>query len=98
MMEKKYYPQVGETLYKKTLPSGLKMVVLPRPGFTKKLCYLVTDYGAIHRDFVMDGKAYSAPAGVAHYLEHKLFDMPGGRDVTEEFAFPSITKSRWIAP
>ena len=86
MMEKKYYPQVGETLYKKTLPSGLKMVVLPRPGFTKKLCYLVTDYGAIHRDFVMDGKAYSAPAGVAHYLEHKLFDMPGGRDVTEEFA------------
>ena len=85
MMEAKFYPQVGETLYKATLPSGLKMVVLPRPGFAKKLCYLVTDYGAIHRDFTMDGKQYSAPAGVAHYLEHKLFDMPG-RDVTGEFA------------
>ena len=85
-MEKKFYPQVGETLYKKTLPSGLKMVVLPRPGFTKKLCYLVTDYGAIHRDFQMEGKQYAAPAGVAHYLEHKLFDMPGGRDITGEFA------------
>ena len=85
MMEKKFYPQVGETLYKKTLPSGLKMVVLPRPGFSKKLCYLVTDYGAIHRDFEMEGKKYSAPAGVAHYLEHKLFDMPG-RDVTAEFS------------
>ena len=84
-METKFYPQVGETLYKATLPSGLKMVVLPRPGFAKKLCYLVTDYGAIHRDFEMDGKKYSAPAGVAHYLEHKLFDMPG-RDITEEFA------------
>ena len=85
MMEQKFYPQVGETLYKATLPSGLKMVVLPRPGFTKKLCYLVTDYGAIHRDFTMDGKNFSAPAGVAHYLEHKLFDMPG-RDVTAEFS------------
>ena len=84
-MEKKFYPQVGETLYKMTLPSGLQMVVLPRPGFSKKLCYLVTDYGAIHRDFEMDGQKYSAPAGVAHYLEHKLFDMPG-RDVTEDFA------------
>ena len=84
-MEAKYYPQVGETLYRETLPSGLKIAVLPRPGFAKKLCYLVTDYGAIHRDFVMDGKQYSAPAGVAHYLEHKLFDMPG-RDITEEFA------------
>ena len=85
MMEQKFYPQVGETLYKKTLPSGLKMVVLPRPGFRKKLCYLVTDYGAIHRDFEMEGKKYSAPAGVAHYLEHKLFDMPG-RDITAEFS------------
>ena len=85
MMEQKYYPQVGETLYKATLPSGLKVAVLPRPGFTKKLCYLVTDYGAIHRNFVMDGVSYSAPAGVAHYLEHKLFDMPG-RDITGEFA------------
>ena len=84
-MEQKFYPQVGETLYKKTLPSGLKMVVLPRPGFAKKLCYLVTDYGAIHRDFQMDGEKYSAPAGVAHYLEHKLFDMPG-RDITAEFS------------
>jgi len=84
-MEKKFYPQVGETLYKATLPSGLKMVVLPRPGFSKKLCYLVTDYGAIHKRFTMDGVSYSAPAGVAHYLEHKLFDMPG-RDITGEFA------------
>ena len=84
-MEKRYYPQVGETLYKETLPCGLKIAVLPRPGFTKKLCYLVTDYGAIHREFTMDGEKYNAPAGVAHYLEHKLFDMPG-RDITEEFA------------
>ncbi len=84
-MEKLFYPQVGETLYKTTLSCGLPVAVLPRPGFTKKLCYLVADCGAIHREFTMDGVSYNAPAGVAHYLEHKLFDMPG-RDVTEEFA------------
>ena len=84
-MEKQFYPEVGETLYKTTLRNGLQILVLPRPGFTKKLCYFVTDYGAIHTDFTMDGVAYTAPAGVAHYLEHKLFDMPG-RDVTGEFA------------
>lgn len=84
-MEKCFYPQVGETLYKTTLPCGLQVAVLPRPGFTKKLCYLVTDFGAVHREFTMDGKEYTVPAGVAHYLEHKLFDMPG-RDITAEFA------------
>ena len=84
-MEQKFYPQVGETLYTGKLPCGLQVAVLPRPGFTKKLCYFVTDFGAIHTDFTMDGKDYTVPAGVAHYLEHKLFDMPG-RDVVEEFS------------
>ena len=85
MMQKQFYPQVGETLYHATLKNGLQILVLPRPGFTKKLCYFVTDYGAIHTRFQMDGTDHTAPAGVAHYLEHKLFDMPG-RDVTGEFA------------
>ena len=84
-MEKQFYPEVGETLYKTTLANGLQILVLPRSGFAKKLCYFVTDFGAIHRQFTMDGKDYTVPAGIAHYLEHKLFDMPD-RDVTEEFA------------
>jgi len=84
-MEKIFYPQVGETLYKAKLNCGLSVAVLPRPGFSKKLCYLVADCGAIHTKFTMDGKDFDAPAGIAHYLEHKLFDMPD-RDVTEEFA------------
>ncbi len=84
-MEKTFYPQVGETLYTEKLPCGLSVAVLPRPGFTKKLCYFVTDYGAIHREFTLNGVPYTSPAGVAHYLEHKLFDMPEG-DVTAAFA------------
>ena len=80
------YPELDETCYKEVLENGLTVAVVKRPGFTKKLAYFVTDYGAIHTSFTLEGKEYQAPAGVAHYLEHKLFDMPGGRDVSAEFA------------
>ena len=68
------------------LENGLTVLVVPRKGFTKKLAYFVTDFGSIHTDFLLDGKEYHAPAGVAHYLEHKMFDLPGDRDVSAEFA------------
>ena len=84
-MEHRHYPRLGEQVLWDKLPNGLTVAVVPRPGFTKKLCYFVTDFGAIHTDFTLDGEAFSVPAGIAHYLEHKLFDMPG-RDVTAEFA------------
>ena len=80
------YPHLDETCYRETLENGLTVAVVPKKGFTRKLAYFVTDYGAIHRSFTLEGKSYRAPDGVAHYLEHKLFDMPGGRDVSAEFA------------
>ena len=84
-MEKFTYPELSETVYRQVLSNGLHVVVVPRPEFTKKLAYFVTDYGAIHREFSLDGKKIVAPAGVAHYLEHKMFDMPAG-DVMHQFA------------
>lgn len=84
-MEKRVYPDLSESILWDTLPNGLTVAIVPRPGFTRKLAYFVTDYGAIHTDFSLNGEKYKAPAGVAHYLEHKLFDMPG-RDVMAEFA------------
>ena len=81
-----YYPELDETCYKEVLENGLTLAVVKRKDFTKKLAYFVTDYGAIHTDFTLEGREYHSPAGVAHYLEHKLFDMPGGRDVSAEFA------------
>lgn len=81
-----YYQELDETLYSGVLPNGLTVLVAPRKGFTKKMAYFVTDYGSIHTDFSFNGKEYHAPAGVAHYLEHKMFDLPGGRDVSAEFA------------
>ena len=80
------YPELDECCYREILPNGLEVAVVKREGFTKKLAYFVTDYGAIHTEFTLDGQDYQVPAGVAHYLEHKLFDMPGGRDVSAEFA------------
>ena len=84
-MHKKYYPALDETLFSTVLPGGLTVLVVPKPGFTKKLAYFVTDFGAVHTEFTLDGQRHRVPAGVAHYLEHKLFDLPG-RDVAGEFA------------
>ena len=85
-MNKIEYPRLGESIYKTVLRNGLTVEVVPRPGFTKKLAYFVTDFGSIHTKFELEGKEYTVPAGVAHFLEHKMFDMPDGRDVTAELA------------
>ena len=85
-MKRIEYPGLDEVLCSEVLENGLTVLVVPRKGFTKRLAYFVTDYGSIHTDFTLKGTHCKAPAGVAHYLEHKLFDMPGGRDVSAEFA------------
>ena len=84
-MNKTQYPKLGEEVFSTCLPCGLTVKVVPKPGFTRKLAYFVTDFGSIHTDFELEGKEYHVPAGVAHYLEHKLFELPD-RDVTAEFA------------
>ena len=84
-MNRQYYPALEETVCREVLPNGLTVLVAPRPGFRKKLAYFATDFGAIHRCFTLEGKACEAPQGVAHYLEHKLFDMPWG-EVSADFA------------
>ena len=85
-MNRVYYPKLDETLYREVLPSGLTVAVVPRKDFTKKLAYFVTDFGSIHTRFTLENQEYRVPAGVAHYLEHKMFDLPGDRDVSQEFA------------
>ena len=79
------YPELQEQVYRETLPNGLTVLVLPRPGFSRKIAYFVTDFGAIHTEFTLDGQTYRVPDGIAHYLEHKMFDMPDG-DVMAKFA------------
>ena len=77
-MRTKTYPQLGETLYSAALPNGLALHVVPKPGFRSFYAVFAANYGGAHRRFVLDGETLDTPAGVAHYLEHKMFDLPDG--------------------
>ena len=90
------YPELSESIFREVLPNGLTVCVVPRPGFTKKLAYFVTDYGAVHTEFTLNGETIRSPAGVAHYLEHKLFDMPD-RDVMAQFAALGATPNAFTS-
>lgn len=80
------FPAIGETLYRTVLKNGLTVLTVRKPGFSKKIAYYTANCGGIHTEFTLDGKQYRVPAGTAHFLEHKQFDMPGGRDVTAELS------------
>ena len=84
-MNTQHYSALGETVCTQVLSNGLTVKVVPRPGFTRKLAYFVTDFGSVHQEFELDGKTYQVPAGIAHFLEHKMFELPE-RDIMEEFA------------
>ena len=84
-MHKQHYPLPDETQFSCQLSNGLTVLVVPKPGFIRKDAYLVADYGSIHTDFTLNGQSFSVPAGVAHFLEHKMFELPN-RDVAGEFA------------
>ncbi len=77
-MKKLEYPRTGDVLFTGTARSGLRVRVLPKPGFSGCYAVFATDYGGTYRRFRFDGVEYDTPAGVAHYLEHKMFDLPDG--------------------
>ncbi len=77
-MKRTDYTAVGETLYSSVLPSGLPVFVLPRRGFAKTFAMLAVHYGGADRRFTLSGATFDTPAGIAHYLEHKMFDTPEG--------------------
>ena len=77
-MQKLDYPGTGDVLFSGTAKNGLRIRVLPKKGFSGFYAVFATDYGGTYRRFTLDGAAYDTPAGVAHYLEHKMFDLPDG--------------------
>ena len=79
------YPELHDGFFEEILPNGLRVRVLPRPGFARKFAFLAVDFGSNDRDFTLDGQNYHVPAGIAHYLEHKMFDLPEG-GAMEQFA------------
>ena len=77
-MQRIDYSAIGEQLYTATLPNGLELRVVPKKDFATCYAAFATNYGGAHRRFTVDGRQLDTPAGVAHYLEHKMFDLPNG--------------------
>lgn len=77
-MEIKRFDNIGETLYTASLPNGLRLCVVPKPGFSTSFAAFAANYGGAYRRFRTGGDFIDTPAGVAHFLEHKMFDMPDG--------------------
>lgn len=65
-----------ETVYHTRLPQGVEVFVLPKPGFQKKYAVFSTKYGSVDSRFEnpADGAMVEVPEGIAHFLEHKLFE------------------------
>lgn len=77
-MKHKRYERIGEDLYSGQLRNGLRINVVTKPGFRLAYAVFATNYGGAHRRFTLGGTMHDTPAGVAHFLEHKMFDMPDG--------------------
>ncbi len=77
-MNERIFPNLSERIYEDTLPNGLRIKVVPKRGFARSYAFFATNYGSMDTRFRLDGKPYVSPDGVAHYLEHKMFDMPDG--------------------
>lgn len=76
-----------ETLYHYRVPPGLDLYVLPRPAYGKKYAIFSTRFGSVDNHFRLlpAGEETMVPDGVAHFLEHKLFESEKG-SVFDRFA------------
>ncbi len=84
-MRELIFPRVSERVVEHRLGNGLEIRVIPKAGFARKYAFFATNYGSIDTAFTLNGQHERTPDGVAHYLEHKMFDMPQG-DVMQQFA------------
>lgn len=82
-MEKLEFAKVGETMYHEKLENGLNVFVFPKPDFQKGYAFFAANYGGMDMRFCLNGEWHSTPAGVAHYLEHKMFDTEDGNALQE---------------
>ncbi|WNC12475.1 EF-P 5-aminopentanol modification-associated protein YfmH [Brevibacillus brevis] len=103
-MQTTKFEQVNETVYQETLANGLQVFLVPKQGFSKTYAVFTTRYGSIDSHFrTRDGKEINVPDGIAHFLEHKMFEKKD-RDVMHEFskngascnAFTSFNRTAYL--
>ena len=100
----KVFPEIGETLYTAVLENGLKVFLIPKTDFQESCGMLVVNFGSLDNKFTLDKSEKCYEKGIAHFLEHKLFELEDGQDVSELFTnagansnafttiFPSLNK------
>ncbi|MGG4169848.1 pitrilysin family protein [Rossellomorea vietnamensis] len=104
-MKKISFDQLQENLYYEKMSNGLDVYILPKKGFNKTYATFTTKYGSIDNHFVPldEDEFVKVPDGIAHFLEHKLFEKEDG-DVFQQFskqgasanAFTSFTRTAYL--
>jgi len=96
-------PVLGEEIHRRVLPSGLTVYAVRKRAFTKSYATLATRYGSIDTELRTNGRRMRLPDGIAHFLEHKVFETPEG-DAFDLFAargasanaFTSFSSTRYL--
>ncbi|WP_195215752.1 EF-P 5-aminopentanol modification-associated protein YfmH [Streptococcus oralis] len=105
IFEEKYYPAVKETVYQTRLSNGLIVSLLPKKQFNEVYGVVTVRFGSVDTSFTLSKKGLQCyPAGIAHFLEHKLFERENAEDIMESFtrlgadsnAFTSFTKTSYL--
>ena len=105
VFEEKYYPAVKEMVYRTRLSNGLTVALLPKKEFKEVYGSVTVQFGSVDTlvtEVYGDVKKY--PAGIAHFLEHKLFEREDSSDLMSAFtslgadsnAFTSFTKTSYL--
>lgn len=105
VFEEKYYPAVKEMVYRTRLSNGLTVALLPKKEFKEVYGSVTVQFGSIDTLVTeVDGDVKKYPAGIAHFLEHKLFEREDSSDLMSAFtslgadsnAFTSFTKTSYL--
>ena len=105
VFEEKYYPAVKEMVYQTRLSNGLTVALLPKKEFKEVYGSVTVQFGSIDTLVTeVDGDVKQYPAGIAHFLEHKLFEREDASDLMSAFtslgadsnAFTSFTKTNYL--
>jgi len=84
-MKKKEIKKTGEVVYHKKLSNGLEVYLLPNNKVKNFYITLSTKFGSLHTDFEFKKKNYEQPKGIAHFLEHLVFNMPDGKSAFDYY-------------
>lgn len=82
------YNLLNEKKIECVLDNGLKVIVIPKKGFLKYFASFSTSFGAFDTEYISinSNEKVSIPHGVAHFLEHKMFEMKNGEDANSYFS------------